>query len=557
VKPSFLYPRREGSRDSPVRKEFREKIRSNSTALTGKSGVTTPAPADQAENTSTAAAEKVYSVISGILYALLFPYFNFRVFFPVFLIPLLISLSSKKGFGRKRYFKKVILYPLFAGVSANLIIHYWIPMTLRLNGTGIYIAYAAYFIMAVYLGLYWVLFSVLCRALLSGKTAFPALGAAALWVAVEWMRANVPVLGFPWLLTAYSVWDIKEALWPLSIIGIYGLGFIIALLNALIARAISAKKPLYLFPAVLLVAAVYVPGRMIKSRELPEGNTSVCVIQANIPQYRKWDRQFYTDIITKYTGLRKRAQELFRPELTVWPETALPGPFGFDEFITDTVTELKKELGPSLDLIGSTEKENGKYYNSALLIDGESRLLGTYRKTHLVPFGEYIPARSLLSRFISVVNDLGDFFPGKDIKPLEAGKFRLGAVICFEGIFPGISREYFRKGANLLINMTNDGWYLRTAAPEQHLLHYIYRSVENNTYTVRAANTGVSCLINPQGDIVFRTDLMKTMVFHEKKIGLTEQMTFYTRYGDGPALLFIGLIILSALFRKKGGKQGV
>ena len=169
--------------------------------------------------------------------------------------------------------------------------------------------------------------------------------------------------------------------------------------------------------------------------------------------------------------------------------------------------------------------------NSAFLLQPDGTLSGRYDKVHLVPYGEYVPLRRLFPFIGKLVAGVGDFRPGKGFYPLTIDGHRLGVLICYEAIFPEAARDYKRKGAELLVNITNDAWFGRTSAPYQHLSMTVFRAIENRLYLVRAANTGISAIIDPTGEILSRTGLFERTVL-KGEVKIIDERTFYAAYGD-------------------------
>lgn len=258
-------------------------------------------------------------------------------------------------------------------------------------------------------------------------------------------------------------------------------------------------------------------------------------------------------------------------DLIVWPETAAPFYFQQSGPLRNELLDLTIELESTL-LFGSPGyKLNGKkvsYLNSAFLAGsagrGEAKTLGRYDKLHLVPFGEYVPLGKLLFFVSKITEGIGDFSPGKGVMTLDPPEWltggapvRFGPLICYEGIFPDLVRQFVDKGANVLVNITNDAWYGRTSAPYQHLAAALFRSVENGVFMLRAANTGISAIIDPLGRVEKSKPLFERG-YIAGTVGLPEGGTFYTRYGDlfawFASLFSILIIVYSGMV--KGKKSG-
>jgi apolipoprotein N-acyltransferase len=261
----------------------------------------------------------------------------------------------------------------------------------------------------------------------------------------------------------------------------------------------------------------------------------VAAAQGNIPQDQKWQPAFQRETIDTYLRL---SQEIFaakKPQLIVWPETALPFyPYEHPLFLR-LHSELTRPYQTYL-LTGAPHREKTSaagplnYANSAFLLSPDGRITGRYDKQHLVPFGEYIPLRGILGFASPLVETLGDFAPGQTSTPLSCQNSRIGVLICFESIFPEISRKQAEAGANLLVTLTNDAWFGRSSAPMQHLAMGVFRAVETRKTLVRAANTGISAFIDPMGRIEGASPLF-TEYARSQPVALVNGLTCFVRWG--------------------------
>jgi len=272
---------------------------------------------------------------------------------------------------------------------------------------------------------------------------------------------------------------------------------------------------------------------------------SVSVIQGNIDQSLKWNPLYQKKTIDIYSDLTKISLDGLKglhqnplegrgsPPLVIWPETAVPFYFLNDGRLTPRLFDLAEKTGAYL-LFGSPAfgDQGGRrhYFNRAYLLSPEGRI-SFYDKVHLVPFGEYIPLKRLLPFVNRMVESIGDFSPGRAGYLLGHPQAKIGVLICFETIFPELSRAFKRDGGNLLVNMTNDAWFGRTSAPYQHLAMLVFRAVENRTWVARAANTGFSAVIDSAGRIRDRSSLFEKATL-QAIIPLRNQTTFYSRTGD-------------------------
>ncbi len=282
----------------------------------------------------------------------------------------------------------------------------------------------------------------------------------------------------------------------------------------------------------------------------------MAVVQGNIPQGRKWDYRRQAEFLGIYSNLTREAS-LKRPQLIVWPETAVPGYLPGDRYLFARLVRLSGQSGAYI-LMGAAHLKKGnegedKYFNSAFLFSPRG-IEGIYNKIHLVPFGEFVPGGRWFPSWQRAVLPGGGFEAGKyhSLFKLPQGQFTV--LICYEIIFPRLVRRSVEGGANFIVNITNDAWFGKTAGPYQHAAMATFRAVENRRPLVRAANTGVSLFIDPFG----RRDVLKVgerPIFVQgtltKEIVLPRGETFYTRYGDIfaylcliPALIGIGFNLL-------------
>lgn len=476
--------------------------------------------------------------MSGALLVFCFPGFNHSALAWGALVPLFLSLPRLS-------FRSAVLFSFLGGFVHHLGTLYWIYPTCRWGGTGVGVAGLALFSLAGVLALYWALLGAVASRLNGGGALRPFLLAAA-WVTVEYLRSRVGG-GFPWLLLAHSQWDVPKHMPLAQIGGVYAVSFLVALFNTTLAEGVEIflQKPRRWKPfaagALALVGLTAISVFLWRRTPAEPGAIRVAVVQGNIDQYKKWDEVYVQEILNAYTR-GTRAALAGRPAWVVWPETSVPGWYPNDGRVVDWVTGLAREGGTPL-LVGAPTRGDGDY-NAVFLVSGQGENAGVYRKRHLVPFGEYVPLRAVLGRIFSVLNALGTFDAGVSADPLP-GPAPLGVSICFEGLFPALSRESVRAGASVLVNVTNDGWYRDTAAPEQHLAATVFRAVESGRWLVRAANTGISAFVSPRGEIVGRTPLLAPAVLHGAVAPLTHR-TPYAHWGDVFAT-FCALATLAAL----------
>lgn len=393
---------------------------------------------------------------------------------------------------------------------------------------------------------------------------------AALWTALEFCRNYFPCNGFPWANIAMSQWRLLPVIQIADIVGIYGIIFLIVWTNACIVEVIyhirgDEVKMLYLKVGitVLLIAATIGYGEYriyeAKAALFNTPHLKVGVVQGNIPQEIKWA----DDKLVENVNVMRRGTKSLRDaavDLIVWPESAFPWQISTESSGIDprALGFDKDELGrlPYLLLGAITRRPDDQYYNSAILFDAKGKIEGKYHKAHLVPFGEYVPYKKAFFFARKLTKPVGNFIEGESFVPLAAGSARLGPLVCYEDVFPEISRELVRHGANVLTNITNDAWYGVSSAPYQHMALSVFRAVENRRFLIRATNTGVSAIISPTGKAFMESAIFTPAVI-VAPVGIRTDLTLYTRLGDWFALacaVYASLGILFALiikFRKR------
>jgi len=335
--------------------------------------------------------------------------------------------------------------------------------------------------------------------------------------------------------------------------GIYGVSFLILLINVAIFESLEAamrkdRLPVDLIGvAAIAIALVFIYGEL-KLKEYPRNSELpiecfIGVLQGNIPQENKWDDRYREQTFRTYEKLGAEAKKA-GAQLLIWPETSVPAIFGTTDSDCQRPNEISQRLSvPMLVGAPSAEVRGGQvaYFNSAFLIDGPF-LRQKYSKMHLVPFGEYMPFSWLLPLGPGIAAREADYSPGESMTVMTVnGCPRFSVLICYEAIFPELARLAVRRGAQLLVNITNDGWFGDTAAPYQHLAMAKIRSVENRTWLVRSANTGISAAFDSAGRMIKNIPLQQEGFF---VITVPQNITagsFYTYFGDVFAFLCIGI----------------
>lgn len=398
-------------------------------------------------------------------------------------------------------------------------------------------------LLAAYCGLYVGLFAGAVSWL--GRRRSPTLALAAspfLWVAGEWVRGRL-LGGFPWGELGYSQYLHLSVIQIAELGGVHAVSFVLLAVNAAVAGCLVLpwRRALAGVGAgVLLVGATLGFGMSRLAEPPPPAAARIALIQPSIAQRLKTDPGFLTTALEVETSLTRRAGAE-HPDLIVWPETSVPVMLRRDPRLVSALAGLSRDLRASL-LLGAIDAEGEpptSFYNTAFLLN-EHGIVGRYDKVHLVPFGEFVPLSSVIGFVRGWAEFIADLEPGTRPVVFPGPPAPFGVVICYEGIFPELVREFVKGGARLMVNMTNDGWFGRTDGPWQHLAMYPFRAVEHRIAVVRAANTGVSAIIAPSGQIVRRLTLFRRDAASEP-VPLRSRRTLYTRFGEWLAYLSLAL----------------
>lgn len=511
--------------------------------------------------------KKLLSILSGLMLTASFPPYHLSWLAWVALLPLLMSLDNVKS-------SEALRLGFLAGMVHFLTLIYWIIWALNHYGNLSFLeSLGPLFLLCFYLSLYLALFSWACVPI-RDRFLFPWFFIAAFWVALEYVRAHF-LTGFPWCLLGYSQYSHLQLIQVANITGVYGVSFLIVLANgllyALLFRPSGRGKTTFgleISLGVLLLVASVVYGTYStifeRTAGSPEPSIRCAIIQPDIDQSVKWNPAYQVKTIKVLERLTKSTFSS-KPRLIVWPETAVPFYFQDRSFLSDAIVSLARSSGANL-LFGSpayrrTDKRY-VYYNRAYLLHPDGRT-EYYDKVHLVPFGEYVPLKRFLFFASHLVAGAGDFEPGKRIAPLKDGNLSIGPLICFEAIFPNLARIQTKKGAEILVNLTDDAWFGTTSAPYQHLAMAVFRAVENRRPLIRAANTGISAFISPFGKIWARSGLFRQAALVRDIRPVSNSLTLYTRFGDVFALFMCGISLgvlcwftfTGRKFQKKGRRD--
>jgi apolipoprotein N-acyltransferase len=460
------------------------------------------------------------ALLSAALLVLLYPNLFFRSFglpwlAPVALVPLLIALAREP-----RPLWRFLLGE-FTGVVYWFAICYWIQFVLEVHGgMGYWGSRGTFALFCVLKSLHLALFSLLEAVLLDTRYGIPAI--AALWTGIERTHGT---FGFAWLTLGNAGIDMPLPLRVAPFVGVYGISFLFALMSATVAFLILRRGRKHLYWLSIVPALLLLP--QLPPHETP--SETALVVQPNIPAEQEWTLASFG---AERDHLIKESIESAAPgseQLVIWPESPAPLYFYRDPAFHREAMQVA-QTDRAYFLFGTVaETPQGEPLNSAVLLRPDGQLIDRYDKINLVPFGEFVPK---IFGFVNrVTQEAGDFAPGNRIVVFPLGKHRLGVFICYESVFPDEVRQFVKGGADLLVNISNDGYFGKSAAREQHLEIARMRAVENSRWLIRSTNDGISAVIDPDGAIDERLPLYQELAV-PVHFAFRSGTTFYTNYGD-------------------------
>jgi len=533
------------------------------------------------------------AICSGLLYTGCFAPFNFTWLCWIALTPLLAAIWFSGEDSRHRWLRNFLL-GYIAGLTFFWTAFSWLTTVTVLG----------WFVLQFYMAIYFALWAWFCglvqprekksargsvkwdRMLAQASSAAPASRSpwtkstnnlllaflvAAAWVMQEWLRGWV-FSGFGWNGLGVALHD----KWPLIQIaeftGVAGLSFMVAFANVIVlttgyrlvleARTRTVRPHFDLTLTLAAIVGVLTFGLRAAQVSPTTKPLRVAAVQSNVPQNQKFDPEFTRRIFDQFRRLSEIAlRSNPPPDLLIWPESSMPGPVLADresyQFVMDLAASAESDI-----LLGTIDEQNGDVFNAALLISDGGERIQVYRKLHLVPFGEYVPGRQRVPLLARIVGDQvpGDFKPGNDhtVFELTNSDIKVAPLICFEDTIGELTRRFVlpsetSPGANLLVDITNDGWFQRSAGSHQHLANAIFRCVETRRPMVRAANTGVTCFVNEFGRVTQKlqdetgSTFTEGVLTGEVKVPIEHELTFYTRHGELFARLCAAVTVIAIL----------
>ena len=489
-------------------------------------------------------------VAGGIALAAAFPKPDLHLFVWVAMVPLLLVASRTDPWGALRYgflFGMVFRAGNLYWVVHAMTRHGGLPVPLAMLGAGLLMAYLA---------AYWGLFALVVQRVGLRSRAAPFL-LAACWAGLEYFQSWF-LTGFPWTFIGYAAGRSAILIQFASVAGVFGLTFLAVLVNAAVAgwlRHGNRVRGTALASAALALVALAYGGWSLETATASEDRLTVGLVQGNVPQDLKWDVSARREILDRHVELSRQAAAQ-GAQLVLWPESSWPDPYGIERDATayDQVSRVAVEHATAI-VVGTvrvTAADDGyDVANAAVLLGRDGGVDGAYEKSHLVPFGEYLPYPNILGLIgLRQLVNQGGFTPGPGPQVLEVpGLPPFSPLICYEMIFPSeVVPESQRPG--WLLQVTNDGWFGAFGGPQQHLAQARIRAIEQGLPVVRVANTGISAAIRPDGRILTQIPL-NTAGFRDIRLPAALPPTVYARYGDVPAMSLV-LLCLFLCTRRRG-----
>jgi apolipoprotein N-acyltransferase len=463
------------------------------------------------------------AVVSAALLVLAFPRFNLVWLAPVALAPLLVAVAREPGHRRR------FLLGWVAGVVYWFGVCYWIQFVLAFHGgLGDPLGWAVFMLFCVAKAVHLGVFAWLAGFLIHRWWAIPAV--SALWVAIEVTHGP---LGFAWLALGNAGLDMGIPMRLAPLTGVYGLSFIFMMMAAALALALLRRPRLELLWLIALPFLIFLPPLPDAER----GRETAVLVQPNISESYQWTAQSLEETERTLVMLSMRGVmtgTARAPSIVVWPEVPAPFYYYEDPTFKKHVDNLAR-VSRAHVLVGVVaHTPTGAPLNSAALVSPAGVPVTRYDKVHLVPFGEFVPWPFGFAENIS--SEVGDFEPGDGVVVSPVNGHKIGAFICYESVFPNFVRQFALGGAEVLFNLSNDGWFGRSAAREQHLNIVRMRAAENRRWTLRATNNGITATIDSAGRL---RGTIPSYVQATSYTGFTyiPELTLYTRWGDWFPLL--------------------
>ena len=417
-----------------------------------------------------------------------------------------------------RSFKRKFLLGYFWGIITFGFLSYWV----------IHVSFLGFLVAIFYLALYPGFFVVLVN---KNRKFISLFYVAGLWVSLEFLRSFI-FTGLPWGFLGYAFWGRLNFIQIADLFGVYGVSFIVVLINAALLFLFIDKnirlKVVNSTIILLIIAGSFCYSRYRLNALLPEGSiNNIALVQTNVDSNLKWSLELYKDNLERIRLMGLIAKER-GAELIIFPETILPYSYNRDEGFMRDIEDIAKEINCDL-ILGLPYYQNGKLYNSSLLLNKYGEVKSKYFKKHLVPFGEYLPCKKILS-FLTQFYPIGYYSSGIDSNLFKYQGHYFSVLICYEDIFPNIVREATLSGASFLVNQSDEGWFKNSQEVYLNNQIAVFRAIENRRSLLRSTNTGITCLIDYKGQILDQLEPFKTDILIVD-MPIYRGASFYSKYG--------------------------
>ncbi len=507
----------------------------------------------------------IFWLILGVLGIWLgFPNAIYHVPALVLLFPLSLYIIGSKAINKLDALRRGWLLGLI-GSSAAL---YWLAIPIHNVGKLPWpLAIPCALAIGAYVGLYAGIFSLASFVLkkYTPHALTRCMALACIWYLLEFIR-GIMLTGFPWLQisSAFVPWPVMVQ--AASLVGSYALSSLYVFAVLCLTEAINYKKANLAIVGSICIIMLICFGFYTLYSNPPQAQDSTkdyafIMAEGNIDQNIKWEAKSQQASLDIYKNLTYNAVELWRKQnpnaqkaIMLWPETAMPFYLEHHKRLTPDLMQFVKNMQLPL-LVGAPgiivyDEHRREVYNRAYLLSGQGRISSFYDKMHLVPFGEYVPSWLLINFLEPLLQGIGNFTQGKKSEPLVYDELALGMLICYESVFPHIARQRIAQGANILVNISNDGWFGDSSAPEQHLQLAMLRAIEQGRYLVRSTNTGISAIVDNYGRFVFKGEQFKAQSYVGYAQTKNQHTVFFNIY---PWLTpcILGLLLLALFIGKR------
>jgi apolipoprotein N-acyltransferase len=515
----------------------------------------------------------LFAVVSGLLQVLIFPRPNLYWLCWIALAPLMYALLRAREADATELLTDEtysFLVPARAwqgfllGWASGTVFYfgtcYWVYIVMHsYGGLPPVVSFLLLILFSLYIGLHHGIFGALMAVAGRSRAGFSRKAlvlAPFLWAAVELLRSYV--VSFPWTLLGTAQVDNLPLARLASVTGVYGVSFEIALVNTVFAASmlVHRKRRWPLLAAAVTAAAMLQVSALVKV-DASAVDAHATLVQQNVPIVRQWTFESYKKLVDELTAISpapSAGKNASIAPLIVWPES--PAPFETDDrLFAESTADLARAqrswlLAGTMAVQMAKPGETEQVYNAALLLSPSGAVTQRYDKVHLVPWGEYVPFSWAFGFAKSLTHEVGTFASGADRAPLDIGGHKYGVFICYESVFPHEIRQFAERGAEVFVNISNDGWFGESGAPWQHLNMARMRAIENHRWLLRGTNTGVTAAIDPLGRIVAIAP-RNQRVSLDAPYALTTDTTFYTRYGDWFPTLCAIISITGLLWRDR------